>query len=293
MELSAFSLVIAGAFMHAIWNFLAKKASGGLPFVWMYGVVSLILALPVTVFLWLKEPQPLNSIAITAAICSAVLHIAYSLVLQQGYRVSDFSIVYPLARGTGPLFSVLGAVLILNETPTVPGWVGIVLILCGIFLISGGMKILSGSRNPAMQRGVAWGILTGLLISCYTLVDGWAIKSIGASPIFFYGIGLLFRTILVAPFALRNTDQLRSQWHQHKANIIAVGILSPCAYLLVLFALKMAPLSYVAPTRELSMMIGAYMGAKLLKEQDLRFRSAGTVLMALGVLALSWAPPVP
>lgn len=288
MNFAAFSLVIAGAFMHAIWNLLAKKASGGLPFVWMYGLVSLALALPVTVLFWFENPQPLSGVAVAAAIASAVLHILYSLVLQQGYRVSDFSIVYPLARGTGPLFSVLGAVLILNETPNVPGWIGIVLILCGVFLVSGGMKIFAGPRNLELQRGVAWGVLTGVLISCYTLVDGWAIRSLGASPIFFYGIGLLFRTLLVAPFALRDTDQLRLQWHQHKGNIIAVGILSPCAYVLVLFALKLAPLSYVAPARELSMMIGAYLGAKLLKEQDLRFRSAGAVLMGLGVLALGW-----
>jgi len=288
MEFAAFSLVIAGAFMHAVWNFLAKKSSGGLPFVWLYGVVSLVLALPVIAIFWFRNPQPLSGVAIAAAIASAVLHVVYSLVLQQGYRVSDFSIVYPLARGTGPLFSVLGAVLILHETPSATGWLGIVLILCGVFLVSGGMKIFAGPRNPDLQRGVSWGVLTGVLISCYTLVDGWTIRSLGASPVLFYGIGLLFRTLLVTPFALRNTDQLRLQWHQHKRNIIAVGILSPCAYVLVLFALTMAPLSYVAPARELSMMIGAYLGAKLLKEQDLRFRSAGTVLMGLGVLALGW-----
>ena len=288
MELAALGLVVTGAFMHAIWNFLAKKASGGLPFVWMYGLVSLVLALPIVIIFCVENPQSFGGAAIAAAISSAVLHVVYSLVLQHGYRVSDFSIVYPLARGTGPLFSVLGAVLLLHEVPSVPGWVGIALILCGVFLVSGGTKMFSGPRRPNEQRGVTWGIVTGLLISCYTLVDGWAIKSLGASPIVFYGIGLLFRTLLVAPFAMRDTDQLRVQWRQHKGNIIAVGILSPCAYVLVLFAMKIAPLSYVAPARELSMLLGAYMGAKLLKEQDLRVRSVGAVLMGAGVFALGW-----
>lgn len=286
MEITAFALVIAGAFMHAGWNFLAKRVSGGLPFVWLYGVVSLVLALPITLIDWTLHPQSLSGAAFGAAVASAVLHVVYSLVLQRGYQVSDFSVVYPMARGTGPLFSVFGAVLLLHETPSAIGWAGIALILSGVFVVSGGIRTLTQPTSPRARSGVAWGALTGILIACYTVVDGWAIKSLGASPILFYGVGLLFRTLLVTPFALRDTAQLRQQWRQHARSIAAVGILSPCAYVLVLFAVKMAPLSYVAPARELSMLIGAYMGAKLLNEQDIRLRSTGAVLMGLGVLAL-------
>jgi drug/metabolite transporter (DMT)-like permease len=286
MEITAFALVVAGAFMHAGWNFLAKRVSGGLAFVWLYGVVSLVLALPITVFAWLANPQSLSGVAFAAAVASAVLHVVYSLVLQRGYQVSDFSVVYPMARGTGPLFSVFGAVLLLHEAPNAAGWIGIALILAGVFVVSGGVKTLTKPSGPRVRSGVAWGGLTGILIACYTVVDGWAIKSLGASPILFYGVGLLFRTLLVTPFALRDTSRLRQQWQQHARSIAAVGILSPCAYVLVLFAVKMAPLSYVAPARELSMLIGAYMGAKLLNEQDIRLRSTGAVLMGLGVLAL-------
>lgn len=143
MSSLALSLVIIGALLHALWNLFAKKASGGLPFVWLFGIVSLTVALPFGLYSWYANAQQLSAQAWIAIAASALVHVAYSLVLQQGYKQSDFSVVYPLARGSGPLFAVFGAIVLLGEAPSLVGWLGIISILAGIVLISGMAQILA------------------------------------------------------------------------------------------------------------------------------------------------------
>lgn len=282
----ALLLVITGALCHAAWNLLAKKASGGLPFVFLFGVVSSVGALPFAVWAWHENQVPLTWLAWAAIAGSALMHAVYSLVLQQGYRNSDFSVVYPLARGTGPLFSVAAAILLLGEMPNQAGWIGILALLTGIFLISGAHRIHRAATERA-RAGLFWGSLTGLCIAAYTVLDGWAIKVLGLSPLLFYVLCLGLRTVILAPQALRNLPALHAEWLRSRRYIVAVGLLSPLAYLLVLFAVQRAPLSYVAPMRELSMLIGVYLGTRLLRETLLPSRLIGTLFMIAGVVALA------
>ncbi|AWI74771.1 hypothetical protein CEW83_05690 [Parazoarcus communis] len=286
MNTTAFVLVVTGALLHALWNLCAKKASGGLHFVWLFGVVSLIVSFPFGWVAWSEHSQQLGVQAWLAIIASGIVHGAYSLVLQKGYRESDFSIVYPLARGTGPLFAVLGAIIVLGEAPSLRGWLGILAILTGIFLISGAAQALL-IPSPRARAGLLWGAITGLFIASYTVIDGWAIKALGIAPVLYYVLVLALRTVILAPQALRNPDALRTQWSANGRYIIAVGVLSPLAYILVLFALTIAPLSYVAPVRELSMLLGVLFGAKLLRESFSLSRGIGTACMVAGVVLLA------
>ena len=286
MDSIALILVITGALCHAAWNLLAKKASGGLPFVFLFGVVASTAALPFAVWAWHENPLPLTWLAWAAIAGSALMHAVYSLVLQQGYRNSDFSVVYPLARGTGPLFSVTAAIALLGEMPNQAGWIGILALLAGIFLISGAHRIHRAATERA-RAGLFWGSLTGLCIAAYMVIDGWAIKVLGLSPLLFYVLCLGLRTVILAPQALRNMPALRAEWLRSRRYIIAVGLLSPLAYLLVLFAVQRAPLSYVAPMRELSMLVGVYLGTRLLREALLPSRLIGTAFMIAGIVALA------
>ena len=285
MNSEALALVITGAFLHAVWNLFAKKASGGVPFVWLFGLVSLGCATPVGLFAWLRNPQPFTIKVWSVILASAGVHVLYSLVLQKGYQKSDFSIVYPLARGTGPLFSVIAAVLILGEMPGVLGWFGIGSILGGILLIFGFPQLLRNT-DDRLPKGIGWGAMTGVSIAAYTVIDGYAVKVLGMSPVIYYVFGLAFRTALLAPAALRFPRQLKDQWSQNRRSIIAVGVLSPLAYTLVLYAMIRAPLSYVAPVRELSMLVGVFVGARLLRERYVLPRMVGTALMVVGVILL-------
>jgi drug/metabolite transporter (DMT)-like permease len=276
---------VSGAFLHAIWNLFAKKASGGVPFVWLFGLVSLVCATPVGLYAWLHYPQPFNVQIWSVILASASVHVIYSVVLQIGYQKSDFSIVYPLARGTGPLFSVIGAVLLLGEMPGLLGWAGIGSILVGILLIAGFPQLLRNSYDH-LPKGILWGTLTGVAIAAYTVIDGYAVKVLGMSPVIYYVLGLALRTVLLAPAALRSPRLLKEQWAQNLRYIIAVGVLSPFAYTLVLYAMMRAPLSYVAPVREISMLVGVFVGVRLLRERYVFSRMVGTALMVLGVIML-------
>ena len=130
---------------------------------------------------------------------------------------------------------------------------------------------------------------TGVFIAAYTVLDGWAIKTLGMVPVLFYAAGLALRTLLLAPFALRRMDDLRRQWRAGRAAIVAVGLLSPTAYSLVLFAVQRAPVSYVAPVREISMLVGTFIGASLLRENVKPSQVAGAAIMLAGVVGLAWA----
>lgn len=288
MNSVALSLVISGALLHALWNLCAKKAAGGLPFVWLFGLVSLLVALPFGWVSWSANAAQLSGAAWLAIAASALVHALYSLVLQKGYRASDFSLVYPLARGTGPLFAVFGAILMLGEVPNFLGWLGIVAVLLGIVLIAGLTQAFT-LPSEKMRAGFVWGGLTGLCIAGYTLIDGWAVKTLGLAPVLYYFLGLLLRSLLLAPQALRRPQALCEQWRANRFYIIAVGVLAPLAYTLVLFAMTMAPLSYVAPVRELSMLLGVVLGARLLREAFVPSRVIGTVCMVVGVVLLALA----
>lgn len=288
MNAEALGLVIAGALLHALWNLFAKKAAGGLQFVWLFGVVSFLAALPFGALSWLENSQQLTVQAWLAIAGSALVHVVYSLVLQKGYRESDFSVVYPMARGTGPLFAVVGAIIVLGESPSPLGWLGIAAILVGILLVSGATQIVF--RQSAKARaGLMWGGLTGVSIAAYTVIDGWAVKVLGVDPVLYYFLGLVLRTVFLAPQALGDLQGLHHQWRLNLRYIVAVGVLSPLAYTLVLFAMTMAPLSYVAPVRELSMLLGVLFGARLLREAFVPSRLIGTVCMVIGVALLARA----
>lgn len=284
MSLDALVLVVVGALLHALWNVFAKKAAGGLPFVWLFGVVSLAVVAPFGLVAWFSHPRQLGAAAWAAIAASAVVHVGYSLVLQKAYRASDFSIVYPLARGTGPMFAVVGAVLLLGEMPSWLGWIGVLAVLSGIFLVAGASRLFP--PDPRVMSGVIWGGLTGLFIAAYTVIDGWAIKILGVTPVLYYVLGLSLRTLILAPQALCSLPALLEQWQRNRRNIVVVGVLSPLAYVLVLYALTMAPLSYVAPVRELSMLLGIVLGARLLREAFVPSRIAGTGLMVAGIVML-------
>lgn len=288
MNSTALALVVVGALFHATWNLFAKRSSGGAAFVWLYGVVSLLLLAPLGLYVWYSGDRSIGGQAWIAIAISALAHLAYSLTLQKGYQVSDFSVVYPLARGTGPLFTVFAATVLLGETPTLVGWLGIALILGGILLISDAWKGLSSSTDR-VKSGVLWGAVTGCTIAAYTIVDAWAVKTLGMAPVVYYALGLLLRTGMLAPKVLGDLPSLREQWSRHRGHILAVGALSPLAYILVLFAMQSAPLVYVAPARELSMMLGVVFGAVLLQESLTAGRLVGTGLMLTGGIALALA----
>ncbi len=287
MNATALSLVLVAAVVHAAWNLAAKRvSSGGTQFVWLYYTASAVWLLPITaVVLVVEEDRPQWS-WLLAALVTAVLHIAYGVVLQRGYRVGDLSVVYPVARGTGPLLSVLAAVLVLGERPGPLGLLGAFLMIAGVLVISTGR---TADDPHAVKAGIRYGLLTGVVIAGYTLWDAHSVTGLGVPPVVYFGLGSVLQSVLLGPGALADRAAVTRIWREQRREVLLVAVLSPVAYVLVLFALTMAPVSLVAPTRELSIVLGGLAAWLVLGERDAVRRLAGSVIVLSGIAAIAAA----
>jgi drug/metabolite transporter (DMT)-like permease len=279
----AVAAVLLAALTHATWNLAAKRASGSRHFVWLYSLGSVILYAPAVLWVVIYERPHFEQAHWLALLMTGVLHMGYSLLLQAGYRVSDLSLVYPLARGTGPLLSFIAATFFLNEPASAFSVLGVLLIVSGILMVSG----LASEPHKAPRAGIALGMLTGVFIAGYTINDGWAVKVLLISPFVIDFTGNLLRLAVLAPMALKNRVELMAEAKTYRTPILIVAVLGPLGYILVLFAMKHAPVGHVAPMRELATLIGTYFGARMLKEQVTPLRLIGAVLIVSGVIALA------
>jgi len=356
VPLTAFLLVVVAAFAHATWNFLAKRAAHSKNLIWFSSVTEAVLFAPFAIWILLDVWSSLGLKAALFLLATGILHLLYTESLLRGYRAGDLTVVYPLARGTGPLLSFFGAVLVLHERPSLLAAAGALMITFGVLLSSGG---LFAFRDPANRAGLFWGVATGCTIACYTLVDGYSVKVLLLSPLLVDYAGNLFRTIVLSVGAYRkrgsyrisryaapdrtacaafikesrmefdnatnldrksghriscyaapdrtacaafikesrmefdnatNLDRKSGLWTEYLQcwkEASAIGILTPAGYILVLFAMRLAPVSHVAPLREMSMMIGLFFGAKFLSEGDMVRRMIGSAIIAGGVVALA------
>ena len=292
MPLSVLALVVLAGFIHACWNIAAKKAGGDVRFVAFTSVVLMLFWAPVGLWVGWRQVPLWGGLEWALVLASALLHVGYFIVLLRGYRQADLTVVYPLARGSGPLLSSMMAIFFLGEQISSLGLIGILGVVGGVFLIAGGPGLWRAAQDPQQQArvrtGIFYGCVTGLFIACYTVVDSYAIKVALMSPILVDYFGNLLRLVILTPSLLRDRPAVWSLWLEQRRYALVVGIFSPVSYVLVLYALQVAPLSHVAPAREVSMLFAALLGGHLLGEKDRGPRIAGAVLIAAGVMALGW-----
>jgi drug/metabolite transporter (DMT)-like permease len=293
MPLNALALVLGAALLHALWNVVAKKAGGNHHFALFTVLITCVLWAPVALWFGLQEWSHWGLREWLVLAASALVHVLYFTVLLTGYRKADLTVVYPVARGSGPLLAALGAVLLLDERLTLLGAAGVLAVCGGVFLVAGGPALWRGSQDMAARQralaGVRWGALTGALIAGYTVIDGYAVKVLLIGPVLVDYVGNLLRVPLLLPTSLRDLPGLRSAWRSQWRHALVVAALGPLAYVLVLYAVQMAPLSHVAPAREVSMLFAALIGGRLLGEGDRGLRIVGAGCMAAGVIALASA----
>ena len=285
MSLYVLALVLTAAVLHASWNLLAKKTKGKTPFIWLQYIVSNILYLP---FLFFQTNQDLAinlKPLLWFSVSSAVIHLGYFVVLQKGYRSADLSVVYPLARGSAPLVSFIAAIVFLHEQLKFSSAIGLFLIIAGVLIITG--LSFKKENNSKIMTGISYGLLTGLFIALYSFNDTVAVKKYGLPPLILTLATNLCSTVFLLPFVLPQKNELKREIKEHKWIIIAVGLLSPAAYILVLEALKYAPLSVVAPARETSILLGVFMGSRVFNEKDGRRRLIASALILGGIISLS------
>lgn len=288
MSTLAVVLVLSSSFCHAGWNLLAKRAGRSGTFVWLFSLLSIFLYLPVALILYFVQSWHIDLWQCIFIAGSAVIHIGYFLTLQKGYQIGDLSLVYPLARGTGPLLSTLAAIAILGERPSALALFGAALIIGGVFILLGDpRKLLKISVQE--RTSVYYALMTGLFIATYTLWDKYAVSTLLVAPVLFDWSSGVIRTALMSPIAIRQWDKVKLEWRMYRLEAFGIALLSPLAYILVLIALTTSPVSHVAPMREMSILIGTLLGTRLLSEGNGRQRliAAGIILLGIILLALN------
>ena len=281
MPTLAIILLLLSASMHALWNLLLKRSQEKYISMGWQVLLSGVFAFILLLFIGL----PPRSMWIFAII-SMALEAVYFILLSNAYTDNDFSLIYPIARGTAPAFLMLWSVLFLDEKLTIGGIFGIGLIVCGMFTI-GATSLLKARGSRIQLKGIVTALSVALIISLYTLVDGTAVKN--GSPVS-YGLTMFMMIpFLTTTYNLHRhgLKQFLAAWNGARLVLLFGAALGVTAYLLALFAYTIAPVSYSGAIREVSVVIGAFFGWQFLGEKMGSIRVTGAVIIFAGILVIA------
>ncbi len=276
MNATALLVLLAAAILHAGWNLLVKQAADKHLFTWWALVAGSLLFSPMLLLAgtW---PARIWPYALASALCEA----AYFAALATAYRLADFSLAYPLARGTAPLLLALGSVVFLKEKLSPSGVLGLSVLVLGLLIV--GTKRTEGTeRTSRTWAGVTAALAVAVLIALYTVIDGAAVRFFPPGP--YNGLVLGLTALFLTPFVLVRYDRrtLLAEW-RHGWRIVAVGALLLLSYGLVLFAYTFARVAYAGAVREVSVVFAALAGWWWLGERMGRLRLLGAVLICAGI----------
>ena len=284
MPLGALGLLLVAAVLHASWNLLVKRAREKQVFTWWALIVGGVGFAPLVVIAW---PFPLY--IWPYVVCSALMEAAYFITLIRAYEHGDFSLVYPMARGSAPVFLTVWAVIFLGDRPRPFGLVGIALLVLGLVVVGG--KSWWSLRKKAVMTSSAIGLALGtaFCISIYSAIDGAAVRRVDPLPYTVLILGLA--AVFVAPVVLMRYggQGAIAEWRTNWLRIILVGVLSQLSYMLVLQVYSIAHVSYAGAIREISVVIAAFLGWRLLGEDFGMIRLVGSVLIFAGIVVIAVA----
>lgn len=287
MPIFSLLLLLFAAVLHASSNALIKLSRDKLAFTWWMLTAWMVLGFP-SLFL-IGRPPPIGWLLVSV---SGLIEAVYFVTLTRAYALGDLSQVYPIARGSAPLFVLCWALLFLGERPTPAGVLGIGAVVGGLYLVN--LPSATDWKRPLLgfkSAAARWALLTGLLISCYTAIDKVGVQ-------YFDPLAYLYLFLAVTWLALSgqwlNSGRraaLRAELGPDTKNrvlrAIAVAVLGTGAYGLVLAALRLSPVSYVSPVRELSVVIGAWIGVRFMGEPGGRLRIVAAALVAMSVIVIA------
>lgn len=281
MPILALVLLFFSAAMHATWNFLLKSSEEKyIAMGWqviLSGVFSTVL-----IFFTGLPPRSMWFFAVLSMILEAI----YFILLCIAYTDHDFSLVYPIARGAAPALLVLWTALFLHEQLTTGGYIGLAMITGGMIVIGATTLIQNHEEKPHL-RGILTALSVALIISIYTYIDGTAVKNGPALP---YGLSMFVMVPFVTTPYLTHRygwGSFVKVWKKNRGYLLIGGFLGLVAYMLALFAYTFAPLSYSGAIREVSAVIGAFLGWRFLKEEMGGVRVVGSVIVFAGVMVIA------
>lgn len=281
MPILALIMLFLSASMHALWNFLLKSSDEKYIAMGWQVILSGLLAFVIVLFVGLP-PRSMWGFAVLSMLLEAV----YFILLCIAYSDHDFSLVYPIARGAAPALLVVWTALFLHEQLTTGGYIGLALITGGMMVIGATTLIQNRGEKPHL-RGILTALSVALIISIYTFIDGTAVKS---GPALQYGLSMFVMVPFVTtPYLVRTYgwSHFADMWNKKRSYLLMGGLLGLVAYMLALFAYTFAPLSYSGAIREVSAVIGAFLGWRFLKEEMGGVRVVGAVIVFTGVMVIA------
>jgi len=284
-------LVLLSAVAHSSWNLLLKRSADPEVFAWCLLVAATVMLAPLGLVLLLFNSVGFPGLWFVAATIG--MHIVYFVLLGRSYATGDLSLVYPVARGIGPMLVPVLAVVFLGEEIALPAVIGIVAIVGGIYTISWWGNFHQVFRRPLFflrTAGMGYAVLTGLVIAGYAIVDK---EGVGHVQPFLY---MYFMTIGSAVgltpyiYANKGAAAMAHEWRVNSRSIIVAGLLTFAAYGMVLTAFSLSRVSYVTPSREVGIVIGVLMGVYLLKEPFGGGRLLGSGFIVAGLVLIALSP---
>ena len=291
MTALSLALVLISAVAHSIWNLLLKQSGHKEVFIWCMLATASLLMVPVGAVLFWLHPFGYPGWAFVAA--TIALHMLYFVWLGMSYSRSDLSLVYPIARGIGPMLVPILAVSILGESVAGVAIAGIVGIVIGIYTVSwwGNFRgILSDPLEIFKNAGTRYAILTGLVIASYAIVDKRGVDHV--QPFLYMYLMTLGSAVGLSPYILKRWGMaaVGQEWRSNSLAIVAGGLLLFLAYGMVLTAFSLSRVSYVAPAREVGIVMGVLSGVILLKEPFGRGRLLGSGFIVVGLVLMAVSP---
>jgi drug/metabolite transporter (DMT)-like permease len=272
----ALSLILLSAVVHAIVNILTKRADNKYAIRLLIGVFSAFIVAPALFFVPLPQGR-----AVWLLVGTAFVHALYELLLVKSYESAAFSAVYPVARGTGPLFTAIGAMLFLHEPAP---WLQIL----GIAMVCGGVITmgLSHRATEGAMKGIGFALATGLTIGIYTLIDASGVRAV-VNPFsyvlwFFVAHGLC---VLVTAPGIRGRTVIIEARRQWKLGIL-LGFLSIVSYGSAMLAYRFGATARLAAMRETSVLFGTALAMIYLREHmtPRRWIAAGGIVVGAVLL---------
>jgi drug/metabolite transporter (DMT)-like permease len=288
MSSSALALLIAAAAMHAGWNLLVKRASEKYIFTWWAWIVGSVAFAPLLAF----SPALPRGVWLYLAI-SALAQAAYFVALTRAYTLGDFSLIYPLSRGTAPALLAIWATLFFGERLGVGGLAGLGLLIGGLLLVGGFFARPSRAGAPGRQplsiSAIGASLSVAICISIYSVFDGAAVQI--ASPISYTIVEFIGATALITPIVLQRYDRemVLAEWRANWPRIVAVGLLLLLTYWMVLLAYSAGHVAYAGAIREMSVVFAALIGWRWLGEGFGRMRVSGALLIFAGIVVIALA----
>jgi drug/metabolite transporter (DMT)-like permease len=277
VDTSVFLAVLFGAACHAGWNAFLKIKLEPFTAMALIAIMSAIVVLPVLLFLPIP-PAP----AWPWLVASMVFHLGYFAGLSEAYRTGDMGQVYPIARGTAPLMTALASTFIIGEAIGLRGWLGILVLVSGVFLLS-----MRGGRDLHFdKRAVAFALLTALTICGYSVVDGSGARAAGNAHAYAVWLFLLDGLMMLVFVLLRRGRAVFAEFAGFWPSGLIGGALSLAAYWTAIWAMTVAPIALVAALRETSVLFAAVIAVVVLKEPLQRPRIIAALMIVAGLVLI-------